>query len=111
MLVRKYLHSRGLRYRLHDKRLPGTPDLSMPARASVVFVNGCFWHGHDCRHGAVAARRNAGYWTAKIADNRERDMRKHRELRVLGWHVEMVWECECLNRKKLERLVDRLMSR
>ena len=111
MLVRRYLHSRGLRYRLHDTRLPGTPDLSLPARASVVLVNGCFWHGHDCRHGAVAARRNAGYWTAKIADNRERDMRKHRELRALGWDVEVIWECECRNARTLAALALRLLRR
>ena len=111
MLVRRYLHSRGLRYRLHDKRLPGTPDLSLPGRTSVVFVNGCFWHGHDCRHGAIVARRNADYWAAKIADNRERDIRKRRELRSLGWHVEVIWECQCRNARMLAALALRLLRR
>lgn len=109
--VRRYLHAQGLRYRLHDKRLPGTPDLSLPGRASVVFVNGCFWHGHDCRHGAVSARRNADYWAAKIDDNRRRDERNRHALRVLGWHVEVIWECESRNAAKLAGLARRLLRR
>ena len=111
LIVRRYLHSRGLRYRLHDKRLPGTPDLCLPRRASVVFVNGCFWHGHDCRHGAVAARRNANYWAAKVDDNRRRDRRKRDELRALGWHVEVIWECECRQLSMLAALAGRLSRR
>jgi DNA mismatch endonuclease, patch repair protein len=111
LLVRRYLHARGLRYRLHDKRLPGSPDLSLPKRSSVVFVNGCFWHGHDCRHGTVAAKRNADYWVAKIDDNRRRDRRKNAELRSLGWHVEVVWECECRNLRVLAALARRLLRR
>jgi DNA mismatch endonuclease, patch repair protein len=111
MVVRRYLHARGLRYGLHDKHLPGTPDLSFPKRSSVVFVNGCFWHGHDCCHGAVAARNNSGYWSAKIDDNRRRDQRKRAELRVLGWHVEVIWECECRNPRLLAALARRLLRR
>ncbi|MDP1693296.1 MAG: very short patch repair endonuclease [Burkholderiaceae bacterium] len=111
LLVRSYLHARGLRFRLHDKRLPGTPDLSLPKRSTVVFVNGCFWHGHDCRHGVVAARRNADYWTAKIDDNRRRDRRKRDQLRTLGWHVEVVWECECRSERALAALARRLLVR
>ncbi len=111
LIVRGYLHSHGLRYRLHDERLPGTPDLCFLKRASVVFVNGCFWHGHDCRHGAVAPRRNADYWAAKIEDNRRRDRRKHDELRALGWHVEVIWECECRQQSILVALARRLLRR
>jgi DNA mismatch endonuclease (patch repair protein) len=111
LFVRGYLHAHGLRFRLHDKRLPGAPDICLPKRASVVFVNGCFWHGHDCRHGAVVARRNAEYWAAKIEDNRRRDRCKHRELRALGWHVEVVWECECCQSGKLGALARRLLRR
>jgi DNA mismatch endonuclease, patch repair protein len=111
LLVRRYLHARGLRYRLHDKRLPGSPDLSLPKRSSVVFVNGCFWHGHDCRHGAVAAKQNADYWAAKIDDNRRRDRRKQTELRSLGWRVEVIWECECRNPRVLAALARRLLRR
>jgi DNA mismatch endonuclease, patch repair protein len=111
LIVRRYLHARGLRYLLHDKGLPGSPDLSLPKRSSVVFVNGCFWHGHDCRHGAVAARHNTSYWAAKIDDNRRRDRRKQAELRALGWHVEVIWECECRNQHTLAALVRRLLRR
>jgi DNA mismatch endonuclease, patch repair protein len=111
LLVRSYLHARGLRYRLHDKRLPGSPDLCFPKRCSVVFVNGCFWHGHHCRHGAVAARTNAEYWAAKIDDNRRRDRRKRAELCALGWHVEVIWECECRNPRTLATLARRLLRR
>jgi DNA mismatch endonuclease, patch repair protein len=111
LIVRTYLHTRGLRYRLHDKHLPGSPDLSLPKRSSVVFVNGCFWHGHHCRHGATAARHNANYWTAKIDDNRRRDRRKQVELRALGWHVEVIWECECRDQRTLAALARRLLRR
>jgi DNA mismatch endonuclease (patch repair protein) len=111
LLVRRYLHACGLRCRLHDKRLPGSPDLCLPRRTCVVFVNGCFWHGHDCRHGAVAARSNADYWAAKIDDNRRRDRRKQAELRALGWHVEVIWECECRNPHTLAALARRLLER
>jgi DNA mismatch endonuclease (patch repair protein) len=111
LIVRSYLHRHGLRFRLHDKRLPGSPDLCLTKRSSVVFVNGCFWHGHDCRHGAVAARRNADYWAAKIEDNRRRDRRKQGELRTLGWHVEVVWECECGRPRALAALARRLLRR
>jgi DNA mismatch endonuclease, patch repair protein len=111
LLARRYLHARGLRYRLHDKHLPGSPDLSLPKRSSVVFVNGCFWHGHDCRRGAVAAKHNADYWVAKIDDNRRRDRRKQAELRSLGWCVEVIWECECRNPRVLAALARRLLRR
>lgn len=98
-----------MRYLLHDRRLPGTPDLVLPRRASVVFVNGCFWHGHTCAHGSVAARHNANFWATKIADNRRRDARKTRALRKLGWCVEVIWECECANPKRLDALARRLL--
>jgi DNA mismatch endonuclease, patch repair protein len=111
LLVRRHLHQCGLRYTLHDRRLPGSPDLCLPRRHSVVFVHGCYWHGHDCRHGSVRARSNAEYWSAKIADNRSRDQRKSRELRALGWHVETIWECQCRNARILAALARRLLSR
>ncbi len=109
--VRRYLHRRGLRYCLHDIRLPGTPDLVLPCRGAVVFVNGCFWHGHRCAHGTTAAKQNAEFWAAKIDANRRRDARKRRQLRQLGWHVEVVWECECRNARKLAALAKRLLAR
>jgi DNA mismatch endonuclease (patch repair protein) len=91
--LRKSLHAQGYRYRLHVTGLPGRPDLVFPSRRAVVFVHGCFWHGHDCRAGAPPATRPE-YWLPKIAENRARDARKQAELEVLGWRVLTVWECE-----------------
>jgi DNA mismatch endonuclease (patch repair protein) len=109
--VRRFLHAQGLRFRLHARGLPGTPDLVLPGRRTVVFVHGCFWHGHDCPHGVVRARSNASYWEAKISDNRARDARKARALREAGWFVETVWECECANHARLRRLAAALLRR
>jgi DNA mismatch endonuclease (patch repair protein) len=111
LALRRYLHAKGFRYRLHARDEPGTPDLLLPRRATAVFVHGCFWHGHDCRHGAVASKTNAAYWATKIAANRERDARKRRELETRGWHVEIVWECQVKDRALLERLARRLALR
>lgn len=92
MRLRKALHARGYRYRLHDKRLPGTPDLVFPSRRAAIFVHGCFWHGHDCRAGRAPSS-NTDYWAPKIAANRERDARKTAALEAEGWRVLVVWEC------------------
>lgn len=91
--VRGLLHAMGYRFRLHRRDLPGTPDLAFPARRAVVFVHGCFWHGHDCRRGARAPRRNAGYWAAKIARNGARDAATAAALAALRWRSFVVWEC------------------
>jgi DNA mismatch endonuclease (patch repair protein) len=111
LAVRQALHAAGLRFRLHTKGLPGTPDLVLKGRSSVVFVNGCFWHGHDCAHGRVAAKSNARFWQDKIAANRARDARQRRLLRALGWHVHVVWECQTGDTRRLQRLVGLLRSR
>lgn len=93
-LVRKYLFSRGFRYRKNDRRLPGTPDIVLPKYRTVIFVNGCFWHGHEgCKY-FVWPQNNAEFWRNKINANRERDAKKHHELSSLGWNVEIVWECQ-----------------
>lgn len=92
--VRRLLHGAGYRFRLHRKDLPGSPDLTFSARKAVVFVHGCFWHGHDCKRGARAPKSNADYWTAKFARNIARDARNLEALHVLGWRVAAVWECE-----------------
>ena len=94
MKVRKLLTSMGLRYRLHRKDLPGSPDVAFPGRRTALFVHGCFWHGHDCKRGARAPKANADYWTAKIARNRARDVRNIEGLTALGWRSVTVWECE-----------------
>lgn len=92
--LRKALHRVGLRYRLHAGDLPGRPDLVFPRWRAVVFVHGCFWHGHDCPRGARTPKSNRAYWEAKIARNRARDDETRRALRRLGWRAITVWECE-----------------
>lgn len=94
MLVRRAAHALGYRFRLHRKDLPGSPDLVFPSRRKVVFVHGCFWHGHDCARGARAPKANAEYWSAKIGRNVARDARVLVELRALGWEPLVLWECE-----------------
>lgn len=93
-LVRKYLFSHGFRYRKNDKRLPGTPDIVLPKYRTVIFINGCFWHGHEgCKY-FVWPQNNAEFWRNKINTNRSRDVKKYHELQSLGWNVEIVWECQ-----------------
>lgn len=104
--VRSLLHRMGYRFRLHGKGLPGTPDIVLPGRGTVVFVHGCFWHGHTCKVGKMPKSRT-DYWGPKIAANRARDARKRRELRALGWKVIEVWECELKVPRKLERKLQR----
>lgn len=111
LAVRRYLHSVGLRYALHRRDLPGKPDLVLPRRRSVVFVHGCFWHGHGCRHGSVKAKSNSAYWLAKIEDNRRRDRHQQAELRQLGWRVEIIWECQVDNPRALARIAEHLLVR
>lgn len=106
LIVRRMLHRMGYRYVLHDRRLPGTPDLVFPARRKVIFVHGCFWHGHDCGRGFKPAT-NAEFWRAKIERNQTRDREARRELRRLGWESLTVFEC-ALKHGADNRLVRRL---
>ncbi|WP_455975362.1 very short patch repair endonuclease [Methylorubrum populi] len=94
LLLRKNLHAAGFRYRLHARELPGRPDIVFPRFRAVVFVHGCFWHGHDCPMFKLPATRQE-FWSAKIFGNRKRDERKAAELEAGGWRVLTVWEC-CL---------------
>ncbi|MEQ8602766.1 MAG: very short patch repair endonuclease [Marivibrio sp.] len=92
--LRRRLHARGFRYRLHDPRLPGKPDLVLPRRRTAIFVHGCFWHGHDCPRGSRRPATNQAYWEAKIARNRARDQAAEERLKAMGYRVLIVWECE-----------------
>lgn len=94
MIVRRLVHRLGYRYRLHRKGLPGKPDLVFAGRRKIIFVHGCFWHGHDCKRGARPPKENTDYWGPKIHKNVERDARNQVELCELGWDVLTVWECE-----------------
>lgn len=102
--VRKLLFARGLRFRLHDKRLPGAPDIVLPRYHTVVLVHGCFWHGHDCHLFKVPQAR-ADFWMAKIGANRERDTRDLKALAEQGWRVICVWECALKGRLRQDPAV------
>lgn len=94
MVVRRYLFSRGFRYRLNHPRLPGHPDIVLRKYRTVIFVNGCFWHGHEgCRYYSLP-KTNTDFWRAKIERNKERDRREQSELAAMGWHCITVWECQ-----------------
>jgi DNA mismatch endonuclease (patch repair protein) len=93
MLIRRALHARGLRFRLHRKDLPGCPDLVFAAHDAVLFVHGCFWHGHQCRMFKLPSTRTE-FWAAKIEGNRKRDARVLEELSAAGWRTMVLWECD-----------------
>lgn len=94
MTLRRLVHRKGFRYILHDKRLPGRPDLVFPSRRKVIFVHGCFWHKHSCKAGLRNPKTNANFWAEKRLRNVERDAEQIESLRSLGWDVHVVWECE-----------------
>lgn len=93
LLVRKYLFSHGFRYRVCVKELPGKPDIVLSKYRTVIFVNGCFWHGHGCGFYSFP-KTNVGFWEDKIRRNRERDRKEEAALRRMGWHVIRIWECQ-----------------
>lgn len=108
MVIRQGLHALGLRYRLHDRGLPGSPDLVFPARRALVFVHGCFWHGHSCPLFRLPATRT-DFWRAKIGRNRERDAEALLALRAAGWRSLVIWECSLRGRARLS--LDLLLGR
>ena len=109
-IVRKYLFSRGLRYWKNVRTLPGKPDIVLPKYKTIVFVNGCFWHKHDCGR-FVWPSSNADYWSKKITRNLQRDTANYEALQSIGWKVLIVWECE-LKKKvtagNLQKLYERI---
>lgn len=111
LTIRRGLHARGVRFRLHRRDLPGRPDIVLPRKKVALFVHGCFWHGHDCAlFKAPATRRD--FWREKIASTRLRDMAAVEALGGLGWRVGIVWECSLRNagRLSLENLLDQLVD-
>ncbi|HYV13301.1 MAG TPA: very short patch repair endonuclease [Pyrinomonadaceae bacterium] len=94
LLVRRLLYANGYRYRLHSKKLPGCPDLVFPGRKKVLFIHGCWWHGHDCQRGSRVPKTNVVYWTKKVIRNRNRDADSRKQLEAQGWKVLTLWECE-----------------
>ena len=104
MIVRKYLFSKGLRYRLHVRSLPGNPDIVLPRYKTVIFINGCFWHGHEgCKYYRLP-KSNVEFWESKIINNKNRDVLNEIKLKELGWRVIRIWECE------IRRVQDRIQS-
>ena len=104
MIVRKFLFSRGFRYRLHDKKLPGKPDIVLPKYKTVIFVHGCFWHGHEgCRYFVVPKTRTE-WWLEKIQRNKTLDKKNEDELEKMGWEVHIIFECDLKSESKEARL-------
>jgi len=107
IVVRRALHALGLRFRLHRRDLPGSPDIVLPRFRTVVFVHGCFWHRHlGCRYASVPKSRQE-YWLPKFKANVERDAKKEAQLCELGWRVLVIWECETRKPTELERRLRR----
>ena len=96
LLLRRALHALGYRYRIHDRVLPGKPDLVFAGRRKVIFVNGCFWHGHDCPVGRRLPKTNTEFWAEKRRRNQERDSAQRLRLTEMGWTYLDVWECEVI---------------
>lgn len=104
--LRSMIHKKGYRYSLHRSDLPGKPDLVFSCRKKVIFVHGCFWHGHRCKYGRLPKSKIA-YWESKITTNKERDKRQQKELKRLGWSVMIVWQCQLKNEEfLLQRVVE-----
>ena len=109
-VVRRLTHSLGYRYVLHERKLPGKPDLVFPSRRKVIFVHGCFWHMHSCRFGSVVPATNAVFWSEKRAGNVKRDERNIQALLDLGWKVLVIWECETSDLETLRAQVLEFLS-
>ncbi|MDR0304402.1 MAG: DNA mismatch endonuclease Vsr [Chitinispirillales bacterium] len=111
ILVRKYLFSKGFRFRKNVANLPGKPDIVLPKYKTVIFIHGCFWHGHKNCEAAKLPTSNIDYWTKKISSNIKRDLKNEESLKIAGWNVIFIWECELKagnKEKKLNLLVSQL---
>lgn len=112
LTVRRFLHRSGFRYRLHSKSLPGKPDVVLPALRACVLIHGCFWHGcTKCVDGTRRVKSRSEYWTAKIRGNQDRDIKHVEALKILGWKVYVLWECELRRPNALARLARSLRNR
>lgn len=107
--VRKHLFAKGFRYRKNDKRYPGKPDIVLPKYKTVIFINGCFWHMHDCPK-FVMPKSKQEYWKPKLEKNRERDLKNYSLLKSSGWKVIVIWECELTTKEKRAARMQRLIE-
>ena len=103
-MVRKFLFSKGLRYRKNDKRYPGHPDIVLPRYKTIIFVNGCFWHMHERCSRAVLPKSNEEYWLPKLEKNKKNDLENKEKLENSGWKVLIIWECELKKKNRDETL-------
>ncbi|HOD27662.1 MAG TPA: DNA mismatch endonuclease Vsr [Syntrophales bacterium] len=109
MLVRSFVHRMGFRFRVHRRDLPGNPDIVLPRYGKVIFVHGCFWHGHNRCPRSKRPATNKSFWNKKLDANIERDKRFRRELRRMGWKLLVVWQCETHNPEKLLGKLERFL--
>jgi DNA mismatch endonuclease (patch repair protein) len=109
IVLRSLVHRMGFRFRLHRKDLPGKPDLVFPSIRRVIFVHGCFWHGHACRRGKLPES-NVAFWSDKITANRRRDKRVCKSLKALGWRPLAIWECQLRDESKVTKIIGRFMA-
>jgi len=109
IIVRSFIFRMGFRFRLHQSDLPGTPDIVLPRHGKVIFVHGCFWHGHKRCSRSKRPTTNENFWNNKLDGNIIRDKRYPRELRKMGWKVLIVWECETKSLEKLLRKLERFL--
>jgi len=113
ILVRRYLFSKGFRYRKNVTDLPGKPDIVLPKYKTIVFIHGCFWHGHEGCEAAKLPATNIEYWTKKVSSNINRDFKNVQALQILGWNVIAVWECElktAYRKKRLDVLLQEIIN-
>lgn len=108
--VRRLVHRLGFRFRLHDTRLPGKPDIVLKCHHKIIFVHGCFWHMHSCKYGKVKPKTNADFWEEKRNGNASRDKANLRELKKAGWQVLIIWECWVRNPSLLEKRVKKFLT-
>lgn len=110
MIVRSMVHRMGYRFRIHRRDLPGNPDIVLPRHGKIIFVNGCFWHGHKGCQRSKRPATNEKFWGRKLDGNVKRDKRFRRELHAMGWRVLVVWECETRIVDKLHRKIERFLN-
>jgi len=110
MQVRSLLHALGYRFRLHRKDLPGSPDIVLPGRKTVIFVHGCFWHRHEGCHKTTTPATNRERWEKKFKENIERDQRNQDALRQLGWRIVIIWGCEANDHSRLIEIITNKLS-
>ncbi|HMK27641.1 MAG TPA: DNA mismatch endonuclease Vsr [Chitinophagaceae bacterium] len=110
ILVRKFLFSKGFRFRKNYKALPGSPDIALPKYKFVIFIHGCFWHLHTCSAGRIPAS-NKAFWTEKLTNNKKRDQEKNKQLKKMGWRVIEIWECDLKTENQRMKTLNKLLKK